>query len=186
MEVGNGEAKIVEDQGLTKMIEVVPLQVGTVQLNVLVSFVDGGLSTKTLQLDVVPGYTGVKTFHLDQGFSTIPLELTDSPAARQHWMYPEVKYDQLDYSVKLRDSSSVTIVVDQPEDNPVIQLDSNGMVIVVSHPCRIERVKAGAPANVTEMRGLSARLCAAKFVVASDSTIPMMIFLTAITLHFSG
>jgi len=128
VEIGSGNAKIVEDHGLTKMIEVVPLQVGTVQLGVLVSYADGGISMKTLQLDVVPGYTGVKTFHLDQGFSTIPLELTDNPEGRQHWMYPEVEYDQLDYPVKLKDSTSVTIVVDQPEDNPVISVDSNGMV----------------------------------------------------------
>jgi hypothetical protein len=83
---------------------------------------------KTIQLDVVPGYTGIKVFHLDQEFSTIPLELTDKPEARQHWLFPEVEYDQLDYPVELKDSTSVTMVVDQPEDNPVIRLDSNGMV----------------------------------------------------------
>lgn len=83
---------------------------------------------KTLQLDVVPGYTGVKAFHLDQGFSTIPLELTGKPEARQHWLFPEVEYDQLDYPVRLKDSTSVSMVVDQPEDAPVIRLDSNGLV----------------------------------------------------------
>lgn len=76
----------------------------------------------------MPGYTGVKAFHLDQGFSTIPLELTDNPEGRHHWMYTEVEYNQLDYPVKLKDSTSVTMVVDQPEDNPVIRLDNNGMV----------------------------------------------------------
>lgn len=128
VEVGSGVAKIVEDHGLTKTIEVVPLQVGTVQLSVFVSFADGGMSMNTFQLDVVPGYTGVKAFHLDQGFSTLPLELTDKPDAAQHWLFPEVEYDQLDYPVKLKDSTSVTMVVDQPEDNPVISLDGNGMV----------------------------------------------------------
>lgn len=76
----------------------------------------------------MPGYTGVKAFHLDQGFSTIPLELTDNPETRQHWLYPEVEYDQLDYPVRLKDSTSVTMVVDQPEESPVISLDSNGTV----------------------------------------------------------
>jgi len=128
VEIGTGGEKIIEDQGLTKTIEVVPLQVGTVQLSVLVSFSDGRISMKTIQLDVVPGYTGIKVFHLDQGFSTIPLELTDQPEARQHWLLPEVKYGDLDYPIRLKDSTSVTMVVGQPEDNPVIQLDSDGMV----------------------------------------------------------
>jgi len=39
--LGGGEANIVEEHGLTKTIEVIPLQVGTVQLSVLVSFSDG-------------------------------------------------------------------------------------------------------------------------------------------------
>jgi hypothetical protein len=128
VEIGSGEAKIVEDHGLTKTIEVIPLEVGTLQLTVMASFADGGLSKKTLDLHVEPGSMGVKSFHLDQGFSVIPLALEGNPEFRQHWMYPEVEYEQLDFPIKLKDSSAVTMVVEQPKDNPVIRVDSNGMV----------------------------------------------------------
>jgi len=127
-QLGDGEAKIVEDDGLSKSVEVVPLQVGTVRLGVFVRFRDGGIAMKTVELNVVPSPSDVKAFHLDQGFSTIPLEITNKSETRQHWLFPEVEYENLEYPISLRDSMSVTMWVDQPENNPVIKLDRNGMI----------------------------------------------------------
>ncbi|MFP5236834.1 MAG: hypothetical protein ACLGSD_13110 [Acidobacteriota bacterium] len=135
--VGNGEARLVEDHGLTKTIEITPLQVGKLHLAVFVSYLDGGISRKGFELDVVPSDTGVKAFHLDAGFAVIPLEIGGRPEASQHWLAPEAQYDRLDYPIRLKDSSSITMVVDQPEDNPVIRLDGNGLV----HALRPGRAK---------------------------------------------
>jgi len=48
--------------------------------------------------------------------------------ASSHWLAPEVEYDQLDYPIRLKDATPVALIVDQPQDNPVIRLDSNGMI----------------------------------------------------------
>jgi hypothetical protein len=126
--VGRGDAKVVQDDGKTKTVEIIPLQVGSVSVEISVIFADGGMSTASYQLDVVPSSKGLKQFHLDLGFHTLPIVLDGKEEDGQRWLYPEVDYDQLDYPIHLTDSSQIKLTVEQPDDDPVIRLDSNGLV----------------------------------------------------------
>jgi hypothetical protein len=125
--VGEGEAKVVQDDGLIKTVEVTPLQVGTVDVEVQVLFADGGISHQSYQLNVVPSSKGVRKFYLNQGFPALPIVLEDKDEDRQAWLSPEVYYDQLDYPIYLTDSTQIKFTVEQPGD-PIISVDSNGLV----------------------------------------------------------
>ncbi len=125
--VGSGEAKVVQDNGLTKTIEIVPLQVGIVDIEILVLFADGGLGRKSYRMNVVPSSKGLKKFYLSHGGHTLAMVLEEKED-RRTWLAPEVYYDQLDYPIFLADSNQIKFTMQQPDRDPVIRLDSNGMV----------------------------------------------------------
>jgi hypothetical protein len=126
--VGSGNAKLVRDDGLIKTIELIPLQTGQVSVEIAAVFADGGISRKNLTLAVIPTSKGIKAFHLHGGFRAISIVLEDKDTDRRVWLSPEVRYSQLDYPIRLTDSTQIELSVEQSESNPVIQLDANGMV----------------------------------------------------------
>jgi hypothetical protein len=126
--VGSGRAKVIRDDGLTKTIEIIPLQVGVLNVEVVATFEDGGISKKSYQLNVIPSAKGVRKFHLNKGFDVFPIVLGDKDEDRPVSLSPEVYYDQLDYPIYLTDSSQIKFTVKQPDGEPVIRLDGNGMV----------------------------------------------------------
>lgn len=126
--VGSGDAKIVRDEGLTKTIEFIPLQTGVVNVDVVALFTDGGMSHKTYQLNVAACSKGLKKFYLNHGSNVLALVLEDKDEDKQRWLEPEVYYTQLDYPIYLSSSSQIKFTVEQPEGDPVVRLDNNGMV----------------------------------------------------------
>ena len=66
--------------------------------------------------------------------------LGDGEKDNQRGLSPEIYYDQLDYPIYLEDSTQIKFTVEQPEDDPVIRLDSNGMI----HGLRPGRAKIDA------------------------------------------
>lgn len=125
--VGTGDAKVVQDNGLTKTIEIVPLQVGAVDIEILVLFADGGVGRKSYRMNVVPSSKGLNKFYLSHGGHTLALVLEERED-RRTWLTPEAYYDQLDYPIFLADSKQIKFKVEQSDRDPVIRLDSNGMV----------------------------------------------------------
>lgn len=126
--VGSGEARIVNDTGLTKTMEVIPLGAGKLKLGIMASFADGGIAKNDYTLEVAPSSKGLKHFFLDHGGHALAIVLEDKPQYRQHWLAPEVAYRQLKYPIYLEDSSQIKFTVLQPAGAPVILLDPNGMV----------------------------------------------------------
>jgi hypothetical protein len=125
--VGSCEAKLIRDSGLEKTIEITPLQVGVLDLEVMTIFSDGGLARKTCHLNVLPAAEGLKHFYIDHGGHVATIVLEDKEDQRQIWLAPEVYYKQLDYPIHLTDSSLLSLSVQQPGD-PVIKVDPNGLV----------------------------------------------------------
>ena len=126
--VGSGEAEVVRDDGETKTVEVIPLQVGDVNLEVFILFTDGALAHQSYPMTVVPSSKGLKEFDLNQGSPALAIVLEDKYEDRQHWLFPEVRYKALKYPIYLEGSEQIKFTVDQPQDDPVIRVDSNGMV----------------------------------------------------------
>jgi hypothetical protein len=126
--IGSGNAKVVNDNGLTKTIEVSPLQVGQLNLDIVVLFADAGMAHKSYQLNVIPSSKGVKHFYLNRGSHSMAIVLEDKDEDRQVRLTPEVYYDQLDYPIYLEDSTQISFTVDRTDFDPVIRVDANGMV----------------------------------------------------------
>jgi pimeloyl-ACP methyl ester carboxylesterase len=128
MSVGSGTAKIVRDDGLIKTIEVMPLQIGIVNLTITAVFADGGTSTQNYRLNVAPSSKGLKSFSINHGSRSLAIVLEDKDEDRQWWLEPEVIYRQLDYPVYLTNSDQIRFSVEQSESDPLIRLDPHGMV----------------------------------------------------------
>jgi hypothetical protein len=126
--VGVGNAKIVNDGALLKTIEVIPLQLGQVDLDLFVAFADGGISRTSYSLNVVPSAKGLKKFSLNHGSNAVAVVLDDENEDREVWLAPEVYYDGLDFPIFVNDSTGIKFTVKQSESDPVILLDRDGMV----------------------------------------------------------
>lgn len=125
--IGSGSAKIVAESPGSEVAEVVPLQVGKVDLIVYVVFSDGAIAQKTATLNVGPPKTGVTRFGLDGGFIVVGLRLGGKASDSEMWLGPEVECKGLDYPVYLADSSFLNLKVQQPND-PVIQVTPAGHI----------------------------------------------------------
>jgi hypothetical protein len=126
--VGSGDANVVHDDGATKTIEIVPLQVGKVKLDITVFYADGGIAHFGDSLTVAPSSKGLRKFSLNGAFSVVPIVLEDKDEDRQFWLSPEVEYTALKNPLYLTDSTQIKFTIEQPESAPVISLDSNGMI----------------------------------------------------------
>lgn len=125
---GSGTARIVREDGLTKTIQVVPTQIGPLDVVVFSRYADHTFAMKLVHLNVVACAKGLKKFHLNQGFPALPLVLEDKEEDRQSWLSPEVEYKDVKYPIYLQDSSQIKLSVQQDEASPVIRVDKNGMV----------------------------------------------------------
>ena len=135
--MGSRDASVVRDDVDVKVIQITPLQLGTIDVDVTVSFQDGGVAQKNLQVHVVPNAKGVKHFYINHGSHTLGLVLEDKAEDRQSWLEPEVSYDWLEYPIYIKDSTGLRFTVEQPADNPIIRLDADGMI----HALRIGQAK---------------------------------------------
>jgi hypothetical protein len=125
---GSGPARIVQENGLTKTIQVVPAQIGSLDVLILAVYADRTFARQMVHLNVVACAKSLKKFYLNQGFPALPLVLEDKEEDRQSWLSPQVEYQDLKYPIYLTDSSQIKLSVQQDEANPVIRVDKNGMV----------------------------------------------------------
>jgi len=118
--------RVVRDSGLIKIVEIIPLGLGTITVHTMAIFADGGISQSDSKLRVVPSSKGLKHFYLNQGSSAWAIVLEEEPERRRSWISPEVYYEDLDYPIYLPDSTMLKFTVVQPTDRPVIRLEPNG------------------------------------------------------------
>jgi pimeloyl-ACP methyl ester carboxylesterase len=116
-----------QDDGATA-IELVPLQTGPVRVRVQVLFADGGLAQQDFELHVVPSQRRLEQFDLNKGFHTLALVLEDRDQDRQAALSPVVQFETLKYPIYISTADSLNLTVEQSEDDPVIQVDSTGVV----------------------------------------------------------
>jgi len=126
--VGSGPAKIVDELGGVTTIEVTPLAAGEVDLTVAVLFNDGGLEQQHARLNVVPTAEGLERMELNSGFTTMALVLEENEEDRQVQLSPRLWYGNLEYGVLLKSLEGLKVEVRQPENDPVVRVDANGVV----------------------------------------------------------
>ena len=124
----SGIAKVVEDEGENKTIEVRPLQLGEVYVSVSVLYADNSTGKQSVKLNVVPSEAGLTQFAVDQGFHDIELKLGGNKGESTHWLVPMVTYSGVKYPIRLDDSTRLSFAIDQTVGDPVIQLDRDGLI----------------------------------------------------------
>jgi len=80
--------QIVREEGQTKTIEVVPMQLGSVDLHIGAVYADNASAQQTIKLNVVPSSKGLKKFSLNEwsdakGWGALVLVLEDEEKDRQ-------------------------------------------------------------------------------------------------------
>ena len=148
-EQGSGPAKVVRDEGTTKVIEITPLDLGPIDVNLGGMYEDGAVIDQTLHLNVVPSAKKLKSFMFRDG-SPIPmmLVLKSREDYGRAWLMPMYVFDGVKYPVYGFDASYVPITVEQPADNPVIRVDKNGLV---------QGLRPGKAVIVADIDGFKAR-----------------------------
>ena len=127
---GGGLARIVRDEGYKKTIEIIPAQLGPVDLYVAAAYSDNAVATQTIRLNVVPSAKGLKSFVIDGGNIGVPLVLEDKKEDRQVRIFPSVFYSGLEYPISLNGCEQIKFSVEQPDDegDPIVEIDKNCMV----------------------------------------------------------
>lgn len=127
-ELDFGPAKIVQDEGTEKTIEVTPLQLGPLDIGVMALYGDNAAAEQTSRLNVVPSTVGLRKFDLDEGVHSMRLILGGEEWQQEHWLVPVATYDAAKFPIRLKDSSQIALSIEQDASNPVISVDKDGMV----------------------------------------------------------
>jgi Tfp pilus assembly protein PilF len=114
--------------GLPIAIQIVPAQLGLVTLDISAKYSDNVLSDQRRVLQVVPSSSGIKQFSLTQGGHNIYVVLEDAEQDRQVSLTPTVSYADLPAPVSLGNASQIKLSVQQDESQPVIRVDSDGLI----------------------------------------------------------
>jgi pimeloyl-ACP methyl ester carboxylesterase len=125
---GSGLAKIVLEEGSTKTIQITPVQIGPVDVEIDVVYSDNSFVRQSAHLNVVPSAKGLTKFSLDQGTHFMALVLEDEEKDRQQLLRPMVTYEGVKFPIYLDDSSQIKLSVEEDEGNPVARVDGDGTV----------------------------------------------------------
>jgi hypothetical protein len=124
---GSGQAKIVRDEGNTKTIEIIPEQLGPVDLDISATYSDNAVATQTIRLNVVPSAKGLKKFFIDGGTTVMALVAEDTKEDSQMRLNPYVTYEELENGIDIHTCEQIKFSVEQPDDEgaPVVDIDKD-------------------------------------------------------------
>jgi hypothetical protein len=123
-----GPAKVVSDHGLTKTIEITPMQIGPLDIQVSANYLDNAYVEQTIHLDVVASKSGLKTFSLDEGIHTMRIRLDGDKYERDKRLTPVVTYEGVTTPIYLSDCSQIKLSVKQDMGSPIISVDKQGTI----------------------------------------------------------
>lgn len=124
-QVGCGEASVLSAEGTHRVIEFYPLNTGRVHVAITVVYADMHFAEQTYDLKVKPSSKSLKHFYLTP-LGAVPIVL--GCGNDQASLTPEVYYQTLQYPLYLHNVEQIRLSVDQPEDDPVIRVDSTGII----------------------------------------------------------
>jgi hypothetical protein len=79
-------------------------------------------------VNVAPASKGLKKFFLDLGVPGLLIVLEPDDTDPRQKLVPQLWYDGLKYPIDLTTCEGIRLTVEQPEDNPIVRVDSDGMV----------------------------------------------------------
>jgi hypothetical protein len=120
--------QIVREEGQTKTIEVVPMQLGSVDLYIGAVYADNASAQQTIKLNVVPSSRGLKRFSLNGGAEAAVIVMGDEKGDSEIGLQPLVIYRNVKFPILLDDLTTTNLSVEQNENDPVIRVDPNGLV----------------------------------------------------------
>lgn len=123
----SGPALITQDDGPVKTIRIVPVQLGEVTVQVVVQYTDGGFAMKEAKVNVTGSGPGLSRLQL-ANFAVMPLVADGGKTSSQQYLMPVVFYSHLKYPIYLNDSKQIQLTVQQPEDNPIVKVDPDGLI----------------------------------------------------------
>jgi len=126
--VNGGDGRLIAGENNRDELELVPLALGRVGVRVQAVFADGGFAQQEFELQVVPAQRNLVQFELNKGFHSLALVLEDRDEDRQAFLSPVVHYETLARPIYLDSSEQLNLAIDQPENDPVIRVDANGLV----------------------------------------------------------
>jgi hypothetical protein len=124
----NIAAKIVDENGTQRTIEIVPLEPGTLDVVFYINYTDGPPVQQTLTINVSASPKGLKNFYILSGTATMSLVVGAKEADRQASLSPQAYYSNLKYPVLLANMDGIRFNVVQSQTAPAIRLDRDGVV----------------------------------------------------------
>jgi hypothetical protein len=126
--VGTGTLKVVRSNGRTKVVEIVPLQVGSISFEFTAVFADGGFAREKYSVNVAPASKGLKKFFLNSALPSLLIVLEPDDTDPHQELVPQLWYDGLEYPLTLKTCEGIRLTVEQPDDNPIVRVDGDGTV----------------------------------------------------------
>lgn len=126
-DIGADPARIVEDDGTLKCIEVTPRELGDLTLTVQAVYADNAIARQSIAVRVVPSAQNLLSFTL-VGLGGTEIALTVGDKTFDNWqLRPLVEYRGLP-ALYLHNLMGITLSVEQDRESPVIRLDSDGTI----------------------------------------------------------
>jgi hypothetical protein len=124
----NIAAKIVDENGTQRTMEIVPVEPGALDVVFYVNYADGTMVQQTRTINVSASPKGLTKFYILSGAATMSLVVGAKDADRQGSLSPQAYYTNLKYPVMLTSLDGVRLSVVQSQTAPAIHLDSDGTV----------------------------------------------------------
>jgi hypothetical protein len=124
----NIAAKIVDQNGTQRTMEIVPLEPGTVDVVFYINYADGPMVQQTRTINVSASPKGLTKFYILSGGASMSLVIGAKEADRQASLSPQAYYSNLKYPVLLVNMDGIRFNVLQSQIAPAIRLDSDGVV----------------------------------------------------------
>lgn len=139
---GDIPANIVNEDGPTKTIEVIPMGLGEVTFQVIAGYHDNAIAKQQVKSYVYPTANDLQLFTLG-GYRQLHLVLPGHELNEPETQLPRLKFDTgylqplLSYKgfktpIVIDGVVGLPITIEQPADNPVIRVDNDGTVHALS------------------------------------------------------
>ncbi len=113
--LGWGPAKIIRDEGSSKLIQLTPILIGEETVSISVSFEDGGFDERFFHMQSLPSDRQLRRIRLDY--------VRD--ASGHSRLVTRLSYQQMTYEIFIRSLDGFHLRIDQPEI-PVLRIDPDG------------------------------------------------------------
>ena len=145
----HGAFKLLRTEGLTKTIEIVPMQLGSIDVEIGAVYSDNVVAQRTTHLHVIPSAKGLQSFWINGRSRTMSLVQGDLRHDRQ-LLQPGVIYNGIKYPIQLGDCQDFKVAV--------IPLDDATPAVTTDKFCIVHAIHPGKAYLVGDFDGVKDRV----------------------------